>query len=206
MEAPLEDGNRDVQTSGDAGMSAHEVHMNQEPYEGMTFESEKAAREFYDNYASREGFITRILSSRKSEQDGLIISRGLGCRGVSCSRTKTTFEKQDRHHVCTAMMLLKREKDGEWIVRKFVKDHNHPVMVDLEKTPRTLDDKDKKIQELTAELRVKKRLSASYREQLETLLKDIEGHSEHVSKKIHSVNETLRKLDAKMEKRSKLDK
>ncbi|XP_054814495.1 protein FAR-RED ELONGATED HYPOCOTYL 3-like [Prosopis cineraria] len=205
MEAPLDDGNRDVQTSGDAGMSTHEVQINQEPYEGLSFESEKAAREFYDNYASREGFTTRVLSSRKSERDGSIISRGLGCRGVSYSRTKTTFEKQDRQNVCTAMILLKREKDGEWVIRKFVRDHNHPVMVDLEKTPRTLDEKDKKIQELTAEVRIKKRLSASYREQLETLLKDVEGHSEHISKKIHLVNETLRKLDARMGKLPEID-
>ncbi|XP_028803395.1 protein FAR1-RELATED SEQUENCE 1 [Neltuma alba] len=204
MEASLDDGNRIVLTYGDAGMSAHEVHINQEPYEGMSFESEKAAREFYDNYASREGFTTRVLSSRKSEQDGSIISRGLGCRGVG--RIKTAIEKQDRQNVCTAMILLKREKDGEWVIRKFVKDHNHPVMVDSEKTPRTLDEKDKKIQELTAEVRVKKRLSASYREQLEALLKDIEGHGEHISKKIHSVNETLRKLDAEMGKHPKMDK
>lgn len=138
MEASLDDENRDTQTSEDPVMNLVEVCNNQEPYEGMSFESEKAAREFYENYASQEGFITRVISSRKSEQNGLIISRGLGCRGLSFGRTKTSFEKQDRQNSCTAMILFRREKDGQWIVRKFVKDHNHPVRVDMENTPISL--------------------------------------------------------------------
>ncbi|KAF7824937.1 protein FAR1-RELATED SEQUENCE 2-like [Senna tora] len=201
MEASLDEGNRDTETSGDAGACIYEAHPNQEPYEGMSFESEKAARDSYDAYASRTGFMTRVLSSRKSERDGSIISRGLGCRGVSYSRTKVNFEKQDRQNVCAAMILLKREKAGEWVVRKFVRDHNHPLVVDLLKTRQTLDEKDKKIQELTAELRVKKRLSAAYREQLHTLLKDVECHGESLVQKsekqsaLHSNLHCLSKLD-----------
>lgn len=38
-----------------------------------------AARVFYDEYAKREGFLTRIVPSRKSEHDGTIISRRLAC-------------------------------------------------------------------------------------------------------------------------------
>lgn len=139
MATPSDDGNREMETSGEAGGSICEAHINQEPYEGMSFESERAARDFYDGYASQAGFMTRVLSSRKSERDGSIISRGLGCsRGVSSSRTKLTSEKQDRQNVCPAMILLKREKDGEWVIQKFVRDHNHPLVVDLQKTRRTL--------------------------------------------------------------------
>ncbi|CAL5347971.1 unnamed protein product [Camellia sinensis] len=46
----------------------------------MLFESKEATRTFYDEYATHAGFETRILSSQKSECDGSIISRGLGCR------------------------------------------------------------------------------------------------------------------------------
>lgn len=58
------------------------------------------------------------------------------------------------------------------------------------------DEKDKKIQELTAELRVKKRLSAAYREHLLGIMKDVESHSEHLSSKVQAIRENLRSLDA----------
>nr|POF21583.1 hypothetical protein CFP56_10795 [Quercus suber] len=107
-----------------------------------------------------------------------IISRGLGCRGGSVNR------KQDgQREVCTAMILLKREKSGRWVVRKFVRDHNHPLVVQLQKSRQIIDEKDRKIQELTAELRVKKRLSSAYREQLLKLMKDVEDHNEHLRTK-----------------------
>ncbi|KAJ6733896.1 FAR-RED IMPAIRED RESPONSIVE (FAR1) FAMILY PROTEIN-RELATED [Salix koriyanagi] len=48
---------------------ACEVDTSQEPYEGMVFESEKSARVFYDEYAKREGFLTRIVSSRRPTPD-----------------------------------------------------------------------------------------------------------------------------------------
>ncbi|KAI4334620.1 hypothetical protein L6164_019285 [Bauhinia variegata] len=197
----LDDENR-IETSEVAGLNTFEVQINEEPYEGMLFESEKSARDFYDEYASRAGFVTRVLSSRKSERDGSIISRGVGCRGGSYKRTKVKFEKQDPQKSCTAMILLKRESTGSWIIRKFIRDHNHPLVVHFPKNRRALDEKDKKIQELTAELRVKKRLSAQYREQLLTFMKDVEDHGDHLSKKVHSVYENIKNLEANMEKLS----
>lgn len=107
-----------------------------EPYEGMLFESEDAARAYYDEYAGRTGFATRILSSRKSERDGSIISRGLGCRGIPDNHRSDTVlnEKgEKRRESCTAMIVVKRDKPGTWIVRKFVRDHNHPLVVSLSK-------------------------------------------------------------------------
>lgn len=62
----------DSSIGGESGI--YEVDANQEPYEGMLFESEEAAKAFYDEYAKRLGFLTRIVSSRKSERDGSIIS------------------------------------------------------------------------------------------------------------------------------------
>ncbi|PON88661.1 FHY3/FAR1 family [Trema orientale] len=191
------DGNGAVETYGGES-SAHEGGSDIEPNEGMLFQSEEAARAFYDDYARQKGFLTRVLSSRKSERDGSIISRGLGCRGLPESRTKIQAQKQCRQRdVCTAMILLKRENPGSWVVRKFVGEHNHPLVVQLQKSRRILDDKDKKIQELTSELRVKKRLSAAYREQLLAIMKDVEEHNGHVSNKVQLVYENLRKLEAK---------
>lgn len=169
---------------------------NQEPYEGMQFESEESARTFYDNYATRLGFITRVLSSRKSERDGTVISRGLGCRGDSENHKNEEKRNKSREN-CTSMMLVKREKIGNWVVRKFVREHNHPLRVSVSKRRSTFDEKDKRIQELSGELRVKKRLSAVYREQLLALMKDVDGHNEHLSLKVQVVRNNLKKLEAR---------
>ncbi|KAK6914556.1 FAR1 DNA binding domain, partial [Dillenia turbinata] len=174
----------------------------EEPYEGMQFDSEEAAKAFYDKYARKMGFETRVLSSRRSERDGSMISRGLGCRGGPDAQKAdgVQIQKRDRRRDgCTAMFLLKREKPGQWIVRKLVREHNHALVVSFRKTRPALDEKDKKIQELTTELRVKKRLSAAYRDQLLTFIKDVEDHNEHIAAKLQVVTENLKELEAKRE-------
>lgn len=129
----MDDGNERIETSAEGEQSICEVETDQEPYEGMPFESEEAARAFYDEHAKRLGFVTRVLSSRKSERDRLIISRGIGCNGRSVNQ-----KRGGQQEVCTAMILLKREKPGRWVVRKFVRDHNHPLVGQFRKSRRTL--------------------------------------------------------------------
>lgn len=187
----LHDINGKMETSARGEPDTSTFVVNQEPCEGLYFESEAAARAFYDEYAKQVGFVTRVLSSRKSERDRSIISRGLGCRGSSVNRKQGGQRK-----LCTAMILLKREKSGRWVVRKFVRDHNHPLMVQLRKNRRTLDEKDKKILELSAELRAKKRLSSAYREQLLKFMKDVEDRNEQLSTKVQLVFENLREFEA----------
>ncbi|KAF3455721.1 hypothetical protein FNV43_RR00363 [Rhamnella rubrinervis] len=193
----MEDRNGIIKTLAGGESSVSEAGADGEPHEGMVFESEEASRAFYDNYARQTGFLTRVLSSRKSERDGSVISRGIGCRGLSDNRTKVQMQQYRRRRACTAMILLKREKSGRWIVRKFVRDHSHPLVVQLQKSRRMLDDKDKKIQELTAELRIKKRLSATYREHLLAFMKDVEEHNEHLSSKLQLIYDNLRELETK---------
>ncbi|KAM7486899.1 hypothetical protein LguiA_002908 [Lonicera macranthoides] len=199
-ETPIDAGSGGIETSAGGDLVVCEDESNKEPYEGMVFESEEAARAFYDEYAGRVGFVTRVLSSRKSERDGSIISRGLGCRDRDSQKTEETIAKQKRdkrREGCTAMILVKRERPGRWVVRKFVRDHTHSLVISLPKRRSTFDEKDKRIQELTAELRVKKRLSAAYREQLLTIMKDVEGHNEHLSLKLQVVHKNLKDLEAK---------
>lgn len=118
---------------GESGLC--EVETNQEPYEGMLFKSEECARAFYVEYAKRMGFITRIVSSRKSERDGSIISRRLACNkeGFNHNRQKTgpirIRKRESKREGCMAMVLVKREKPGRWVITKFVRDHNHPLEV-----------------------------------------------------------------------------
>ena len=116
-----------------------EVDTSQEPYEGMVFESENAARVFYDEYAKQEGFLTRIVSSRKSEHDGTIISRRLACNkeGFNLSSQKTgqvkIRKRESKREGCMAMILVKREKLGKWVVTKFMREHNHPLVISSKK-------------------------------------------------------------------------
>ena len=50
-----------------------------EPHEGMVFDSEDAAKIFYDEYARQTGFVMRVMSCHRSERDGRILARRLGC-------------------------------------------------------------------------------------------------------------------------------
>ncbi|KAL7128114.1 hypothetical protein ABFS83_14G294200 [Erythranthe nasuta] len=202
MEDALDRGNGMTEASVVGEVTSCQADINTEstePYEGMTFESDSAARAYYDNYAGRAGFLTRVLSSRKSERDGSIISRGLGCRNILnaqkvCNISNEAGEK--RRDGCTAMLLIKRENGGRWVVRKFVRDHNHPLVASLPKRRPTYDEKDKRIQELTAELRIKKRLSAAYREQLLILMKDVDSHNDHLTSKVQIIRNNLKELEA----------
>lgn len=58
------------------------------------------------------------------------------------------------------------------------------------------DEKDKKIQELTVELRNKKRLCAAYQEQLTAFLKIVEEHSNQLSKKVQNVVNNLKEYES----------
>ncbi|KAL0392512.1 UNVERIFIED_CONTAM: protein FAR1-RELATED SEQUENCE 5 [Sesamum radiatum] len=143
VEERLDGGGKEmIEGSVMADLTSCQVDRKGEPYEGMIFESEAAARAYYDEYAGRAGFLTRVLSSRKSERDGSLISRGLGCRNIlhvqkSGSLSNETGEK--RRDGCTAMLLVKKESAGRWIVRKFVRDHNHPLVVSLPKRRHTFE-------------------------------------------------------------------
>ncbi|XP_073135775.1 uncharacterized protein [Henckelia pumila] len=126
------------------------------------------------------------------ERDGSIISRGLGCRG-----NRDVQSPGKRRGGCTSMLIVKRENVGRWVVRKFVRDHNHPLVVSSPKKRPTFDEKDKKIQDLTAELRLKKRLSAAYREQLLILIKDVENHNDNLTAKLQTIHSKLKEIEAK---------
>lgn len=136
VEDRLDGGKGMMEASVVADLTSCEVDRKGEPYEGMIFESEAAARAYYDEYAGRAGFLTRVLSSRKSERDGSLISRGLGCRNILHVQKSGNISNEvgeKRRDGCTAMLLVKKESAGRWVVRKFVRDHNHPLVVSLPK-------------------------------------------------------------------------
>ncbi|CAM8941874.1 unnamed protein product [Rhodiola kirilowii] len=110
--------------------------LDLEPYEGMEFESEEAAKAFYNSYARRVGFSTRVSSSRRSRRDGAIIQRQFVCakegfRNLNERRTKDREIKRPRTITrvgCKASLSVKIQESGKWVVSGFVKEHNHELV------------------------------------------------------------------------------
>lgn len=108
-----------------------------EPYEGLEFESEESAKAFYNSYARRIGFSTRVSSSRRSRRDGAIIQRQFVCakegfRNMNEKRTKDREIKRPRTITrvgCKASLSVKmHDSSGKWAVSGFVKEHNHELV------------------------------------------------------------------------------
>ncbi|XP_021908607.1 protein FAR1-RELATED SEQUENCE 5-like [Carica papaya] len=106
--------------------------MNLEPYEGMEFDSEQAARIFYNSYARRTGFSTRVSVYQRSRRDGSII-----CRQIVCSRegfrreggeNRSKRQRTITRVGCKAQMTVKKQSSGKWAVSKFAKEHNHELV------------------------------------------------------------------------------
>lgn len=110
--------------------------LDLEPYDGMEFESEEAAKSFYNSYARRIGFSTRVSSSRRSRRDGAIIQRSFVCakegfRNLNEKRTKDREIKRPRVITrvgCKAMLSVKIQESGKWVVSGFIKEHNHELV------------------------------------------------------------------------------
>ncbi|XP_031248428.1 protein FAR1-RELATED SEQUENCE 5-like [Pistacia vera] len=178
-----------------------------EPYVGMEFESEDDARKFYTVYARRVGFVVRIMQRRRSGIDGRTLARRLGCNKQGFSPTHKGAlgpEKKPRPSAregCKATILVKMEKSGKWVVTRFVKDHNHPLVVTADGYS-TVGDKDKKIEELTRELERQDQLCAAYREKLLTFMNNVEEQTEELSSNIQVIVDNIRKVESEVLKLS----
>ncbi|XP_039071062.1 protein FAR1-RELATED SEQUENCE 8-like [Hibiscus syriacus] len=177
-----------------------EPNLNQEPHVGMIFVSAEAAKDFYDEYARRVGFLTRIVSSHKSEIDGSIVHRRLACNkeGFNQNRQKSTRarvrKRQSKREGCMARMNVKQEKSGRYVISKFVKEHNHPLFVTSSKDH---DDKDKKIQELSSELNQANEELVLCREQLCAFMAAIEEHADRLSKTVEDAIRNIKEVESR---------
>ncbi|KAJ4755699.1 Protein FAR1-RELATED SEQUENCE 5 [Rhynchospora pubera] len=106
-----------------------------EPFIGMEFESEEAAKLFYMAYASQVGFSVRISKSRRSRNDESIIMRRFVCskEGFHLKKSGDLDEgkkKRKRATIregCNAMIEVIQKYYGRWVVSKLVKEHTHIV-------------------------------------------------------------------------------
>ncbi|XP_059660004.1 protein FAR1-RELATED SEQUENCE 5-like [Cornus florida] len=197
-----------IESSNGKELVSSEGDLDMEPYVGMEFESEEAAKVFYDSYATRLGFIMRVDAFRRSMRDGKIVWRRLVCNkeGFRKCRPRRSENRKPRaitREGCKAMIVVKKEKTGKWVVTRFVKEHNHQLVVTpannrrsvlLSQTP---DEKDVKIRELMAELQREKKRSAAIQEQLDMVLKDMEEHSNHLTRNIDDIVRSVRDIESK---------
>lgn len=121
----------------------HEDDTELTPCEGMEFESEDAARDFYSLYARHAGFRIRISRYTRSRRDNSVISRRIVCSKEgfhetrNCEGLHPDQKQQERTGTrvgCKAMIMIKKIGPGKWVVTKFVKTHNHGSV-----PPRKLD-------------------------------------------------------------------
>ncbi|XP_020096230.1 protein FAR1-RELATED SEQUENCE 5-like isoform X2 [Ananas comosus] len=102
-----------------------------EPEVGMEFESDEAAKTFYNEYARRLGFPFRVGRSRRSKGvEEVLIMKRFVCSKEGVYRKKTSGEctrKRERISMregCKAMMEVVRDSN-RWVISKLEKNHNH---------------------------------------------------------------------------------
>lgn len=197
------------QSNGDLPINGEAL----EPYIGMEFNSRDEAREFYVTYGRRTGFTVRIHHNRRSRVNNQVIGQDFVCSKEGFRAKKYVYRK-DRvlppppvtREGCQAMIRLALRDGAKWVVTKFVKEHSHKLMSPSKVPWRgsgkhlvSEDEKDKRIRELSLELyneRQKcKRKCAAYEEQLNTILKDLERHTEHMSQKVTDIVQSIKEIE-----------
>ncbi|KAF8388586.1 hypothetical protein HHK36_027263 [Tetracentron sinense] len=184
-----------------------------EPYIGMEFNSRDEAREFYVAYGRRTGFTVRIHHNRRSRVNNAIIGQDFVCSKEGFRAKKYVYRK-DRilppppitREGCHAMIRLALKDGVKWVVTKFEKEHSHKLMspskVPWRGSGKNLvseDEKDKRIRELSLELynerRRCERRCAAYQEQLDMVLKDVEVHTEHLSRTVQDIVQSIKEIE-----------
>ncbi|KAA8544449.1 hypothetical protein F0562_022511 [Nyssa sinensis] len=99
--------------------TAQDEDGDAEPHVGMEFDSEDAAKTFYDEYARHVGFSTRVGHSR-SKPDGLLTAREFFCAKESLKRRAGDS--------CNAMFRIELKAQDKWVVTRFVKEHSHSTV------------------------------------------------------------------------------
>ncbi|KAK4778353.1 hypothetical protein SAY87_018540 [Trapa incisa] len=104
----------------DREISALENDSSSKPSVGMKFESEDAAKNFYDAYSRHVGFSTYVGKFSRSKPDGPIVSWDFAC-------SREVFKRKNIES-CNAMIRVERNDTEYWIVTKFVEEHNHSII------------------------------------------------------------------------------
>ncbi|KAI3461787.1 hypothetical protein Pfo_018450 [Paulownia fortunei] len=203
----VSDGGEMINLYDEKDFTIQELHANMEPYVGMEFESEEAAMAYYDAFAKSVGFIIRIGNCHRSSHDGTVISRRFLCNkeGFRVNKKVKRLEVRKPRAVtregCKAMIMVRKEKFGKWIVAKLETRHSHPLGISPGKIrrgsvpARSQDEKDKRIRELSAELHRTKQQLAECQKQLDAVLNDVELHVDDLSRSIQHIVQNVKEVE-----------
>nr|XP_043610134.1 protein FAR1-RELATED SEQUENCE 5 [Erigeron canadensis] len=176
----------------------------EEPYVGKEFDSEAAAHAFYNAYATRVGFVIRVSKLSRSRRDGTAIGRALVCNKEGFrtpdKREKVVRQRAETRVGCRAMVLVRKISSGKWVITKFVREHTHPLTPGKGRRDLIYDqypNEHDKIRELSQQLAIEKRRSATYKRHLEMVFEHIEEHNQSLSKKIQNVVNNLSEMESK---------
>ena len=123
-------------TGNELLMAADVVGKNDEPRMGMEFESDAAARAFYNAYALRFGFGIRVARSRSERRKGVevLVMKRFVCLKEGHHKKKpvepSNKKKRKRLSIrdgCPAMMEVVRRGPDKWVITKLVLEHNHVI-------------------------------------------------------------------------------
>ncbi|XP_076959100.1 uncharacterized protein LOC143635089 [Bidens hawaiensis] len=188
----------------DLTQSADTSLLGDEPYIGQEFESEAAAHAFYNAYATRVGFVVRVSKLSRSRRDGTAIGRALVCNKegfrMPDKREKVVRQRAETRVGCRAMILVRKVSSGKWEITKFVKEHTHPLTPGKGRRDLIFDqypNEHDKIRELSQQLAIEKRRSATYKRHLEMIIKHIEEHNQSLSKKNKDIVDSVKEMESK---------
>lgn len=99
---------------------SHVDNAGAKPQVGMEFDSEDAAKVFYEAYASRVGFSTHVGQFARSKPDGPIVTWDFSC-------SREVFKRKNVES-CNALLRIERNDAEKWIATRFVEDHNHSMV------------------------------------------------------------------------------
>ncbi|CAN0863060.1 Protein FAR1-RELATED SEQUENCE 5 [Linum grandiflorum] len=182
-----------------------------EPYAGREFDSEAEAVAFYTAYAQRNGFGVRIRDHTRG-REGFVVARTIVCNKEGYRKEKEKDKDKENTSSssssplrmgCNAKAAFKRLQSGKWAIKRFIKEHNHPLYVQpMFSCPRVLQipADDRRIHQLTEELAVERRRSASLGEMVQMLLNHIEEHAQGLSQKVEFMVQKVNKIDDSRQK------
>ncbi|XP_024177242.2 protein FAR1-RELATED SEQUENCE 5 isoform X3 [Rosa chinensis] len=100
------------------------------PVLGMSFESDQDAYDYYNSYARVVGFSVRRLRSNKYKHTNVTWKREFCCSCEGFYTKKNTPEKkrEERRFGCKAMLQIKLNEDGKFVVTKFEAEHTHDLV------------------------------------------------------------------------------
>ncbi|XAR58793.1 hypothetical protein NMG60_11014335 [Bertholletia excelsa] len=201
----LSKGRELLDSYDERGLNIPETDGNVEPFIGMEFESEQDAMMYYDAYAKRVGFIVRIGNCHRSSCDGSVISRRFLCNkegfrvnNKKIKRLEVRKTREVTREGCKAMIMVRKEKFGKWVITKLETKHSHPLGIPAGKGRRATiqarpqDEKDKKIGELSAELHRTNQKLAECRKQLDMVLKELENHTSHLTNSVQEIVQNMK--------------